>query len=416
MPALHAKLSPSGAKLDLKCAANRREQAKHPRSRSEASDKGTGAHKLGEHCLTDVQDTNMYLGWWCGCNAKGADFLMQAHPGSGEVSKGVAAFQVDAKMAQDVQLYVDTVRQICAELTGSTLGVEIKSKLNENRGGTSDAVVAQMFGTLHIVDYKNGVSYVEADWNPQMMIYALGQLVEYGVNGVQFTAVKMTIVQPNAREGAPVRTCTMTPEQLLEWYNNVLVPADEQCLRPDAPYNPGPWCKDDWCDARHSCPALAAHINKAAQGMFSPVVAERPAAPPAPVAMTPEQRKLVLENKPLIESWLKEVYSYEYQLHQQGQGSWGKLVKGKNSRSWANQESAKMKLNALLHGDIYVEQTLKSPAQVETALKGIGHTNAAAKSAIKDLVKTTPGYPRLVAPDAKGAAITPTEAMFKPIN
>ncbi len=412
MPAMHATLSPSGAKLDLQCPGNRREQKKCPRSRSEAADKGTGAHRVGEQCLRLKEDTPQYLGWWCGCNAVGADFLTAEHPGQQEIANGVAAFQVDAAMAQAVQSYVAEVRRIQLGLPNSVLGVELKTTLNANRWGTSDAVIAQYYGVLHIVDYKNGTSYVPSKRNPQMMIYALGQIVEYQAKGIEFTEVRMTIVQPNAREGEAIREYSMTPAELIVWHNEVLAPADAKCLDPNAPLIPGNWCKDGWCDARHECPALAAHNNQVTMGMFSPVLAERTTNPPTPIMMTSEQRRVVLENRTLVTDWMTQIYNHEYSLHMKGLGSWGKLTKGKANRSWNSPAAAKMKLTTLLHGDIYKPLDLKSPAMVETALVAIGYTKKAAKDMIIDMVKVSAGHPKLVAPDAKGAPINLVNEMF----
>jgi hypothetical protein len=413
MPAKHAKLSPSGAKLDLKCPGNRREQAKFPRSRSEAADKGTGAHAVGERCLLRGDNALEYLNWWCGCNAKGADFVTEAHPGAGEVAAGVAAFTVDAKMASDVQLYVDEVRKVCGNLPGCQLGVEIRSTVNDNVWGTTDAAAIQYYGRLHIIDYKNGVTYVDAYRNPQLMLYAIGLLMEYMAKGIEFRDVVMTIAQPNTRGGAAVRDFgPVTPAELLKWRDEVYLPAADRCLDPNAPLNPGPWCKEDWCDARHSCAALMAYNNQVVQGMFSPAVIDRPVAPPAPIAMTPEQRKIVLENKDLVVDWLNKVYEFEYGQHMQGLGSWGKLVKGMNSRSWYDKDAALVILNDLLHGEVYGKPAMKSPAQVENSLKALGYDSKQVKAAITGLVKVSSGKQRLVAIDKPGAVVSPVAEMF----
>ncbi|MCP4127744.1 MAG: DUF2800 domain-containing protein [Gammaproteobacteria bacterium] len=417
MPALHAKLSPSGSKLDLHCAANRREQAKCKRDRSEASDKGTGAHGLGERCLVRGDNTLEYIDWWCGCNANGADFLHEAHPGAQEIAAGVAAFKVDAKMAAAVQMYVSEVRRAVSALPGSKLGVEIRSKINENIWGTTDAAVMQYFGTLHIIDYKNGVTYVDVYQNSQLMLYACGIILEMRAQGIEFTDVKMTIVQPHTREGVPIRSYPESstgihPNELIKWLNEVYLPAANATLNPSAQFSPGDWCKSGWCDARHDCPALAGLINQAAQGMFSPAAADRPAALPAPIAMTPEQRRIVLDNRDLVTDWISKVYAFEYGQHKQGQGTWGKLVKGQNARKWANPNTVEANLSILLANDIYVERKLKSPAQVETALMALGHTKAQAYNKIKDMISLRPGQPRLVAMDAKGTVVNPVETMF----
>ncbi len=413
MPSLHAELSPSGAKLDLKCAGNRREQRKVKRSRNESADRGTGAHRLGESCLRHGDNALDYLNWWCGCNDKGADFLTEAHPGAQEIANGVAAFKVDAKMATDVQMYIDEVRKAVGSLPGSKLGIEITSKINDKIWGTSDAVIMQYYGSLHIIDYKNGVTYVDVFWNPQLILYAAGIILMYAAQGIQFTDVQMTIVQPNTREGAPVRSFgPITPAEILKWKDETYMPAANKCLDPNALCTPGTWCKDDWCDARHICPTLAGFINQKAQGMFSPVVSERPASLPAPIQMTSQQRATVLKHKALVSDWMNKVYEHEYSMHKQGRGTWGKLVKGQNSRKWANPNTADANVRIMLGDKAYTPGKLKSPAQVEAELKTRGFSGPQANAKIKDMVSVLPGQPRLVAADAPGTTVNPVEEMF----
>ncbi len=148
--------------------------------------------------------------------------------------------------------------------------------------------------------------------------------------------------------------------------------------------------------------------------MFSPVAAHRPVRLPAPIEMTPEQRSRVLEHKNLIVDWLGKVYEHEYSQHMKGFGTWGKLVKGQNARKWANPNTVEANLSIMLNGDIYVPNKVKSPAQVETALKAMGFSLAQAKAKIKDMVSVIPGKPSLVANDAKGKAVQPDSGMFLP--
>jgi len=181
-------------------------------------------------------------------------------------------------------------------------------------------------------------------------------------------------------------------------------------MEPNAPCIPGPWCKDGWCNARRSCGALAAYNNDTAQGMFTAV---EPAAVSLPDAkdMPPEMRAKVLERFGLIKSWYTEIYDHEYSLAMRGNNTWGKLVKGRGSRGWADESVATAQLNTLLHGEIY-DKKLKTPAKAEAALKAQGMKAKNAKAAVADLVETKPGSPTLVSLDAPGTSVAVVDGMF----
>lgn len=399
MPTQHAKLSPSGSKLWLNCPGSVRMQADCPDERGEAAAKGTGAHALGEACLKRGHECDQYIGWWCGECPSGADFLTKDQP-SGD---GVMAFQIDVEMAQNVQIYVNHVREMHASMPGSTMELEVESKVDEHIWGTTDAKVGQMFGPLHIIDYKNGYTHVDEINNSQLMIYALGSLDP----AMEYTGITTCIVQPNSPYGAPVRSHTYSLEELLVWRTNVLLPAAKAALAPDAPCIPGDWCKDGWCKARAICPALTGHLNEVAQGMFSPVQAERPTTLPLPQNMTPEQRGFILDNKKLLIDFLGTVEKFECSLAHKGQNTWGKFVKGKSSRAFENEMVAAERLTAML-GESPYERTMLSPAKAEKALKARGKD----PKDIADLIRVTPGKPRFVSVTDKGAAINPADGMF----
>jgi len=403
----HAFLSPSGAKLDLHCPGNRHMQAKVERSSTEHSALGTGLHALGAACLLRDHNTDRYIGWWCGENAVGADYLIQDKPDAAG-TKGFWAFQIKAEHAQNVQIYINHVREVRASMPGSISGVEKKVVISDDCWGTADSSELQPFGICHVSDYKNGFTFVGAG-TPQLKLYLIG---EVGVlNPYEIQTCIATIVQPNAKGAEIVRSVSYTWMELISWYMDIYLPAATACLDEGAVLCAGDWCKDGWCDARHMCPALLALGDEIAQGMFTDTTTAVAVPMPAPVDMTPDVYHRILEFGPAVADMIKKVQEHEYALAMKGENSWGKLVTGRNSRSWADPEVANQRLSVLLHGEQF-NRNLKSPAQVEEALKGMGHKPKAAKEHIVDLIKTTAGKPKLVHRNAKGKAYDPVGSMF----
>lgn len=87
------------------------------------------------------------------------------------------------------------------------------SKYVEDGFGTGDCVIVAD-GIIHIIDYKHGQGVqVDANENPQMMLYALGALEMFG-NLYDITEVKMTVYQPRRSN---ISTFEMKTKDLYEW-------------------------------------------------------------------------------------------------------------------------------------------------------------------------------------------------------
>ena len=106
--------------------------------------------------------------------------------------------------------------------------------------------------TLHIIDFKYGQGVlVEAENNPQMMLYSLGALAVYECL-YDIDEVSMTIYQPR-REN--ISTWTISVEALKEWAEKELIPKAKLAFEGKGEYVPGPWCV--FCKAAVKCRARA---------------------------------------------------------------------------------------------------------------------------------------------------------------
>lgn len=241
----HTKLSASGAKRWMECPGSTQLIAAgegHAEDESEFAIEGTNAHTLAAFCLESETEAWEHVG----------TFSLEHISGDPADS-----FEVTQEMAENVQVYLDWVRA----LPEGELAIETRVddvEVHKEFGGTADAY--KLCGcTLHVGDLKYGVGIpVEAEDNPQLMYYAFGVLRKHP----EVVNVRMTIIQPRApHEEGPIRTFAMTADELHRWAEAKLLPAMAATDAPDAPLNPGDWCR--WCPASKNltCPAQQSDLK-----------------------------------------------------------------------------------------------------------------------------------------------------------
>lgn len=86
--------------------------------------------------------------------------------------------EVTEQMAEEVQMYVDYIRDLRDSIPGAYLMIEQRVPIDHLTGedgaeGTADAVIVCP-DELIIVDLKFGYDPVSAEDNPQLQMYALG--------------------------------------------------------------------------------------------------------------------------------------------------------------------------------------------------------------------------------------------------
>ena len=245
----HSRLSPSSRHRWQLCPGSVREEAKYPDTPSKASIDGTHSHTLLEMCLTHVKDACKYVG--------------------NEYEDHDGTFIVDAARAERVQVALDYIRDVvCSRETQGDVRVITEKRVHPDKttgrndlSGTVDVQIhGQFFGgqIIQIIDYKDGMSPVEAKGNPQLEQYALGVIDDN--NLPQDCVIRMTIIQPKlAIKGLPVITShDMTVKELREVVAPKLVLEAAATDDPNAPLVPGDvQCKH--CKAKGGCTAL---VNK----------------------------------------------------------------------------------------------------------------------------------------------------------
>jgi Protein of unknown function (DUF2800) len=346
-PAAHSKLGASSSDRWMNCPGSVRLSDGIPNEGSFYARQGTAAHALGEMCLRAGKDASDYLG--------------QMLPVGGD------QFEVDLDMVEAVQTYLDLARDIVK--SGDEVEYEARfdlSHLYPGMFGTADlSVYKEKQQRLVIVDYKHGQGVaVEVKDNPQLKYYALGSAMRS--HNRPLKEIEVIVVQPRCPHAdGPVRRWTYSAMELLDWSAD-LVEAAERTANPDAPLNPGEWCK--FCPAAAVCPALRDHALKSAMADFAPtgevVLSE-------PDTFNADTLAKVLHEVDVIEDWCRRVREHAHHEAEAGRIPPGfKLVPKRAVRRWKDEQQATAFLMAmgLTDEQLFKPKTLKSPAQVETAI------------------------------------------------
>lgn len=245
MPDQHALLSASGAHRWLACPPSATLEAGLPESTSQAAEQGTAAHELAEwklrRALHDAPTTKPVSSWH--------DEQMET------LTDDYVAF---------VQERLRDVRQACADPQ-----VLIEQRLDFSHVvpggfGTGDCVIIAE-PTLQIIDLKYGQGVmVEAEHNPQLMLYALGALNAFG-SLYDINEVAVTIFQPRRSN---VSTWTIPVPELEAWAEQVVKPRAALAASGDGEFAPGEWCR--FCKLSPTCRTRAEANLALAKHEFAP--------------------------------------------------------------------------------------------------------------------------------------------------
>lgn len=253
--------------------------------------------------------------------------------------------------------------------------------------GTADIVGTARDRTV-LIDWKLGAGIpVTAESNSQLLYYAYAAAHTKPTD--QFfdrdKPIEMFIVSPRSREGEPM-TRWMTSYLQLDAYAIDLKHAVDRALEPDPPFKLGPHCT--FCNGKVGCP------------LYNNVATET-------LALSPDElAEQLAERLPYADAMIdlgKRLKDMAHALLEQGQPVRGyKLVNGKNTRSWVDEEKAaryfaKVGLPA---AERHVKK-LVSPKQAEDALKKNGLPNELPKA----LVLTRPSGTTLAPESDKRPAV-----------
>ncbi len=360
MPNAHALLSPSAAHRWIHCTPSVRLEEGVQDQGSDFAAEGTLAHAIASRKILET--------------------LGRPHD---EQDREIEELR-ERYYSEEMEGYTDTYRSIVLEKFNDAktrskdaqLLVEVRLDFGAflpDAFGTADAVIIAD-DLMEVIDFKYGKGVkVDADHNPQMMIYALGALDEFLLD-YDIKRVRMTIVQPRIDN---LSECGMMVGELTAWRTVTLKPAAEKAFAGVGDQVPGEWCQ--FCKVRATCSAIAEKARQICNEDF------REAR-----LISDEDIPGLLPLVPVLKGWLEDFASHALQRALDGATIKGyKLVEGKSNRQITDQDAL---LGALLVKGYQRDDLLKKPE-----LKAIGELEKlVGKKAFAEI-----GKPWLVKPQGK---------------
>ena len=315
----HALLSASSAHKWLNCTPSARLEDKLPDTAGAAAAEGTLAHSLCELKLTKIfTDQNM---------------TTRTYNSRLKKLKEDSLYQPEMDRFTDE--YVEYVKEIAFSMPAApTMMVEKRldySAYAPEGFGTGDCVMLQ--GTeLHIVDFKYGKGVpVKAEGNPQLALYALGALAEYGfIYPVE--KIVLHIVQPRISN---IDRWETTVEEITAWGGWVKERA-ELAYKGEGEFHEGTWCDSCFCKIAGTCRHRAEkhlQLMETAMGKDNLVTDYS--------TLSDEEIGAILKKAQFLASWVKKLESYaQNRLLEGGQIPGWKLVEGRSNRTFTDTEAA----------------------------------------------------------------------------
>ena len=326
----HALLSASSAARWLACPPSAVAAALYPRQDTAYTREGTLAHEVAEYVAR-----HGYLH---------PDALSELQIKSDEITPEMIA------CAEGYRDYINELK------TTDDATVLLEQRVDfspwvPDGFGTCDCIILQS-ETMIVLDYKYGAGVaVDADHNPQMMLYALGALNDYGL-AYDIQKIIMCIDQPRMNNRPRFE---MSVDDLLTWGAWDVQPTAKQAAKGEGEYNPGEHCR--FCPHAGKCRELTKVCTEYVGKMKVPCLA-------------PWEVADVLQQEPLISLWLKRVKEQALTTMLEGGEVPGfKVVAGRGSRSWADELEVATELEK--HGisrEDYTKTEILSVAQMEKAL------------------------------------------------
>lgn len=374
-PSKHAVLSASSSYRWLNCSPSARLEQEFEDRETEAAAEGTAAHALCEHKLRRALKR--------------------------QSRKPISKYdceEMDIHTDNYVQFVLETISQAREHCADPIINIEQRLDFScyvPHGFGTGDCIIIAD-KTLHIIDFKYGQGVlVEAENNPQMMLYALGALRIYDTL-YDIEDVAMTIYQPR-REN--ISTWTIAVSDLVTWAENELVPKARLAFEGKGEYMPGPWCT--FCKAAVKCRARAEEKLALARYEFA-----------QPPLLTDDEIEEILGKLDDLTRWAEEIkaYAQDAALNHGKQWHGFKVVEGRSVRKYSDENAVIEAANAAGYHDIF----RKSLLPITEMEKLMGKQEFA--EVLSGLIIKPAGKPTLVPITDKRPAMTNANIDFNEIQ
>ena len=373
----HAILSASASKRWLSCPPSARLERKFPDKAGEAAREGTLAHALAEtqirHYLGEITDE--------------------------EEALRIETIRHNALYAPEMDEYVSEYVDLCVEKINEAHGTAlVEERLDFSRWvkhgfGTGDMVILGD-AVLEIVDLKYGKGVpVPAEGNPQMQLYALGAIEQYGCI-YDFDHVRMSIFQP--RNGG-LSTHLMSVGDLLAWGEQIK-PIADLAYAGKGKFRAGDHCR--FCRAAPQCKALSEHNMEIAKLEFQDAD-----------LLSDDEVALVLSRVDRLVRYAEKIKAFALNEALNGHKWPGfKVVEGRSNRRITDEAKAAKLLHKAGYGDdvIYKPVEMQPITNLERLI-----TKKKFTMLLGGIVEKPPGKPTLVPEDDKRPEYNPAKNDFE---
>lgn len=392
-PIKHALLGASSAHRWLNCPPSARLTENMPDTESPYAAAGTLAHEIAEFkarkYFLEPMSTRTY---------------------NSRLKKLQASEHYDKGMDSSTDAYLEHLKaRAMSYPTQPAVALEVHvdfSDIVPEGFGTADCVMIGS-GYLDVIDYKNGSGVViEAENNPQMMLYAWGALRLYKpIFGDTIHTVHMSIVQPNA---GGVREWECSTLELFSWACDVAERA-ELAHEGKGDFAPGDWCR--FCKAKAQCSARAAKMlelepmvgdipaRSASESDIFKIARAQAAGEKTVGLLTDFEVGSILTKARGISDWVKDLEAYALTATLEGHQIAGwKAVAGRGTRDWIGGTDTAfpaLQANGIDEALLYE----RKPVSVAGLEKALGKKTFA--EAAEGLWTKSPGKPTLV-PESDG--------------
>lgn len=368
-PTKHAVLSASSSHRWLGCTPSARLELEFEDRESTAAAEGTAAHALAEHKLRKA-------------------LKMRS-------KKPVSQYdcdEMDSYTDEYVAFVLEQLEQVNQFCHDPKILIEQRLDFScfvPEGFGTGDCLIVSD-KMLHIIDFKYGQGVlVEAEENPQMMLYALGALQLFD-SLYDIEEVAMTIFQPR-REN--VSTWTISVANLQDWTENTLKPRAALAYKGEGEYIPGSWCT--FCKAAVKCRARAEAKLQLVRYEFAP-----------PPLLSDKEIEDILSRLDDLTKWAGEIQAYAQNAAINHGKVWHgfKLVESRTNRKYTDEEAVIAAATQAGYTDIFKKSLIPITEMERLMGKQIF------KEVLGGLVIKPQGKPTLVPASDKRAAITIADA------
>ena len=289
----HALLSASSSARWLACPPSAVAAELYPRKDTEYTKEGTLAHEVAER----VARTGSIAGSW---------------------SEDVTDEMLDCAISYRDYIQEQTKSENAVVLLEQRVDF---SPWVPDGFGTADCIILQD-NTMDVIDYKYGKGVaVSAEDNPQMKLYGLGALNEFGL-AYDIEKIRLHIYQPRMNN---ISVFELTAEVLEDWAVRVKHTA-ELAAKGEGDYAPGQHCQ--FCPHAGRCKALTAVCTE-----FVKVIESKVAVP----VLAPWEVAGILQMEPMLNMWLKRIGEQALTtLLNGGEIPGFKVVQGRSIRRWAD--------------------------------------------------------------------------------